>query len=477
MVNKLERVISGRERSVRDRIDNVWQSLRASLLNNPKKIKPFRRLPEQDPLVRFAATENNEIELQTSFDPEDDVDTIRAITSAMVPLLKQEIERYSINGNRPQAERFGRHHIGLLRELSKPVEEMNFAAIYVSTTQLETARSNAESEIGSDSTEWPDFESDEKDAIDNICKMSGPLFMASKLGRRLILDESTYKIKQADEKTVDKELTEYISRFVGKTVTSEATSSFLEAVANSPVNDPNPARTRRVKIGIVASLVALTTGVAVASTWVLTGPALIAAFGPMGTVAYIYGKKVLENDPDFEEMVADGGDGFGKLSDQVKKRLDELFEKVAPIYEANREVVLELSKKIDQLNLGDDFTRPRMHIPVKQHLMKKGERNMIYVGTPNARRALRMQHTLPSALAAIFPAEEGIKWSTVTIVEENEKYINKAANIQVECDWQGLEFSKLAASRSVQNVVYKAWFEDVDDPILIKPAEYLNLTE
>lgn len=193
-------------------------------------------------------------------------------------------------------------HMSLLSEFSKPTDKINFASVYLSTTRLNIARELAEREIEKEKSDWPEFAPDEKEAIDSLCRLSGPLVMASTVGRRLVTDNAVYSLKEGDEAEIDGLLSTYIKEVKDQNIASEETDALFDAVEIPPDDDPHPQRTRRVKFALVGSLMIVSAGAAVVAAAALPTAVAIAA-SPMLFVPYIWSKKVIENDPDFKEIV------------------------------------------------------------------------------------------------------------------------------------------------------------------------------
>ena len=327
----------------------------ADIAPTEPKLSP-EMLPPQDPLVRIQANSDNKLELQTSFSEDDDRDTIETYKSQFLDILANEISRYETNANRPQAKHFLPRHRALAAELSKPVEEINFASVYLAVNRLKIASDNADTELAKAGTEWPDFDPDEKEAIDSLCLLSGPLVMASSVGRKLVTDNAVYNLKEADEAETDRLLSLYIEKVKEQGVVSEETAAFFEAIDLPADSDPTPHRTRRVKFALVGSLMILTAGAAVVT--VATLPTAVAiGTSSLAFLPYIWSKKVIENDPDFKILVQNGGTALHASSSKLSDGSARLLQKLGAVFRDNSVRLQRMGEIVSEFRWVNRFAR------------------------------------------------------------------------------------------------------------------------
>lgn len=313
-------------------------------------------IPAQDPLVRIEANADNKLELQSSYSDDDDRSTIETYRSQFLEILAQEIDRYDKNRNRPQAAHFLPRHQALVSELSKPVEDINFAAVYLAVSRLTIAREKAELEVARHNTEWPAFDPDENEAIDSLCLLGGPLIMASALGRKLVTDNAMYNLKESDEAEADRLLSFYIQAVREQGIVSGDTDAFLDAVDTPAKSDPNPQRTRRVKFALVGSFMVLTAGAAAVSFATLPAAAAVGT-SSLAFLPYIWSKKVIENDPDFTKLVKNGGTALQDSSSKLSEGSAELIRKLSGVFRNNYTRLERMGELVSEFKWVKVFVR------------------------------------------------------------------------------------------------------------------------
>lgn len=279
-----------------------------------------KSIPDQNPLIRFGVSENNKLRLVPSLSDENDYDTISALRSELlaasgpIPFLK---DRYARNPNTPQAGLFGPLTSRYDDELSKVPKDINYAVLYARGARFYAARIAANRQVASG--EWPELDADEAEAIDAICDLHGPLVMASAVGRRLISDAHEYETTPEVARQEEQLIQEFGEVLATETEIIEPETAEAISDLTTPIeNDPQPARSRGVRLLVTGSaLVSIVGGVA----WLSAGGAAATVAVPLilATGGSMFLWEVVKQTDDFKKA----RDGLAAQYDAATKHAAE----------------------------------------------------------------------------------------------------------------------------------------------------------
>lgn len=271
-------------------------------------------IPDQNTVVRFGVSPHNKLRLVTTPSDDNHTEAINAFRDELLssggPLEKLR-EYYAANRNSPQATLFAdlidRYHA----ELSKPYDNINFAVLFARGSRLFAARSASGKMVAAG--EWPDSDADEASAIDSVCSIHGPLMMASAVGRQLIADAHIYEAPQETYEKEERVIAEFGEVLVADGEIIEPESAIALADLTQPIeNDPQPARTRGLRLLATGSLLSSIVG---SVAWLSMGGSTFA--GIAGVSAGIFAWEVLKQTKSFKELRDDLAGKYDHITDSL----------------------------------------------------------------------------------------------------------------------------------------------------------------
>lgn len=325
--------------SVPEETPTPYDNKRVSLSHTAKSI------PDQNPLIRFGISENNKLRLVPSLADDNDYETISALRSELlavsgpIPFLK---DRYARNPNTPQAGLYGPLASRYDDELSKDPKDINYAVLYARGARFYAARAAANRQVASG--EWPELDSDEAEAIDTICDLHGPLVMASAVGRRLIADAHEYETTPEIARQEEQLIQEFGEVLATETEIIEPETAAAISDLTRPIeNDPQPARSRGVRLIVTGSaLVSIVGGVA----WLSAGGAAAKVAVPLvlATGASMFLWEVVKQTDDFKKA----RDGLAAQYDETTRRAAERSSREQLSLLSRMKVLVERQKSLFQ---------------------------------------------------------------------------------------------------------------------------------
>lgn len=318
-----------------------------------RRLSLIESIPSQHPFVRFSGNGRGALSLQTSSDEDDDVTTIDQIRKELILLLKQEIHRYTLSGNRPQAELLQPLYTAYLDEISKPISDIIFAILFIKGTRIISTKDSIAAELSDINTEWPAFLPDERAALDSISVFHGILMMASNSGQKLINDSIVFNLESGEAETIEDAFDQLTSQNENDDdLFDHDTRELIDELASLDSDESNRAKIVRMKVAMLSSLSVLMAGAtfAVASTvgtsTLMTGAAITAL--PLWFGA-IFAKKVVENDPDFKDVVDKSGEMVSITAEKIDAATRALIHRLDLHFKRNRARLATVAKRTKEL--------------------------------------------------------------------------------------------------------------------------------
>lgn len=342
--SSLDRILSGRSQHVAEKtVMNLAEALNVSFselleLASPKEGRAAAaenlaaQIPDQNSVVRFGVSSQNKLKLVASPHHDDNheaIDSFRDELLAPGGPLDALRDHYAAHRNTPQAGLFAdlieRYHT----EISKPYGDINFATLFARGARVFAARSASEKMVASG--EWPDPDADEASAIDSVCSIHGPLMMASFVGRQLIADAHMYEAPQDTYETETKVIARFGDALAADTALIEQDSAAALTDLTEPIaNDPQPARSRGMRLVLTGSLLSSIVG---GVAWLSLGGATSAGIASIGTGIFAW--EVLKQTKSFRELRDGLAEQYDKVSDGIASNNDqiELLRKMKALVE------------------------------------------------------------------------------------------------------------------------------------------------
>lgn len=343
-VELIARYLSGQERLVDDFLSLGETSEEGSDRNDYFKTEQYELLlktaeiiPDQNPLVRLGLSSHNKLTILPAVADGSDYDTIDAIKAELRAPIQVLKERYSARPNTPQASLFGPLNVNYDEELSKDPKDINYAVLFARGSRFYAARMAANRQVSSG--EWPEPDASESEAIETICNLHGPLIMASAVGRQLVIDAREYETTPQQYRREQKLMEEF-----GSTITSDqeifeaATANTIKEIIAPIENDPQPARSRRLRLLLAgACLTPIIGGLAwlsVGGTALTVGLPLVASVG--GGMFLWEAVKKTQHFKDATDGVANRTDGALSTAEKaINESQIKLFNHMKVLIEGN----------------------------------------------------------------------------------------------------------------------------------------------
>ncbi|MEP3437868.1 MAG: helix-turn-helix domain-containing protein [Hoeflea sp.] len=293
---------------------------RKSGINSTALKSVAEQIPDQNALIRFGISDQSRLQLRSALADENDWLTIDSLRSEMLaadgPISRLK-QRYAQNPNTPQAGLFGTLTAKYNEEISKDPRAINFAVLYARGARFYAARVTADRQVSLG--EWPTPDADEEEQIEAICSLHGPLIMASAVGRQLVVDAHEYEATPETYRQEEKLLEEFGEVLAAESeIIEPETAEAISDLTASITNDPQPARSRGVRLLVAGSALITIVG---GTAWLSAGGAAAAVAVPLllSTGAGMILWEVVKKTSDFRATI----DGLAERYDSASRKAAE----------------------------------------------------------------------------------------------------------------------------------------------------------
>ncbi len=300
----------------------------------------IRDIPEQSPIVRFGISENSKLILIPTGVENNDYDTIEVFRDELLDTggpIEVLLYAYSVR-NVPQAELYPPLLLRYRNELYKDVREINYTRLYAIGSRIMAARKKAQVEEANG--EWPAPGPIEAEAIEAVCKLHGPLIMASESGRKLVTDAHQFEVPPEVYREEEELISEFGAKLAEATeIIEDETSEAISEFSSQIPNDEHVARNRGLKLSFAHSaLVAFVGGAA----WLSAGGAAnLGGLALLGSSMFAW--EVVKKTNIFKTSTESLANELDELA-EVRTGHNRLLNRVSTFVAKNRDIFERVSR-------------------------------------------------------------------------------------------------------------------------------------